>query len=418
MYRYAAKLALIFVLLWGTFSYVSVSQAAPLPQDPRPSDDDSGSGNGDSGGSSSDSSPSEVRCASLQGDVIHWGVGAMAGIGAKLSTGSWEISALSSSDGKYNLSGLGVGIATLHVDIPPAMQDTLTPLIQNAGVYLNCDYPTYANIAIYSGSEIDPPATIALTGPKNLSPDKEISIQVTVKNNLPNDITNVIVTSLMPSGLIATNVEVDSATDEQLKIIDGGDDGQLVAAFLDTVSSGDALDLLITVAVDDDVEVFGPIQQTATLFYRESAAVQASIDFTVGADNGSAPAAPTVEPVVVTPTLPIPAAQTDPTATPQAVEAEATAEATIEETETPTVEPTAAPENDEDFVPPNGLPKTGDTEIEITEPIPPDMLPVTGNNPFFGPDGKFNSILPVAAVGLGVLFILGYGLRSVRRTNE
>ncbi|MCB0208735.1 MAG: hypothetical protein KDJ52_05380 [Anaerolineae bacterium] len=418
MCRHATKLALIFVLLWGAFSYVSVSQAAPLPQDPRPSDGDSGEGGGgggDGGSDSSDSSASETRCASLQGDVIHWGVGAMAGIGSKLSTGSWEISATSSSDGKYSLGGLGVGIATLHVDIPPAMQDTLTPLIQNAGVYLNCDYPTIANLAIYSGSEIDPPATIELTGPKNLSSGNEIPIKVTIKNNLPNDITNVIVTSLMPSGLIATNVEAAAAEEDQLKIINGGADGQLVAAFLDTVASGDELNLFITVTVDDDAEVSGSVQQIATLFYRESAAAQAAIDFTIGSDNGAAPVAPLVEPVVVTPTLVISAAQTTPTETPAAVEAEATTEAMA----MPTVEPTVEAESDEDFVPPNGLPKTGDTEMEeVTEPIPPDMLPVTGNNPFFGPNGQINPMLAVAAAGLIVLIVLGYGLRSVRRTGE
>ena len=413
MSKHLTTLALMIALIWSTAA-VTIAYAGPLPQDPRPSDEGGGSGGGggsDGGGDSADSGSAASRCALVEGEVIHWGVGAMGGIGSKLSTGSWEVDATSSSNGTYSFGGLGTGIATLQVVLPPAMDDSLDPLIQNAGVYLNCDYTTVANIAVYSGSRVDPPATLEMSGPSALSPGAEIPIKLTVKNTLPNDITNVIVTSLMPAGLTATQVEAAATADENLKIVNGGDDGQLVAVFLDTIPSGAERNVFITVkAVDDQPSSSQKIRQTATLFYRESAADQAWLDFTIGTDDEPAPAAPIapiVEPISITPTLVIAAEAMTATTTPEAT-------ATPQPTQAPTTEPTAEAESEDDFVPPDGLPKTGDIEPEVVVEPPPDMLPVTGRVGFMA---EVESYLPLAGVSLTVLILLIFGVRSVRRTD-
>lgn len=411
MSKQLTTLALMIALIWSTAA-VTNAFAGPLLQDPRPSD--GGNGSGDSGsdgnGGSGDSDSAASRCALLEGEVLHWGVGVMGGIGSKLSTGSWEVDATSSSNGTYSFGGLGTGVATLHVVLPPALDDSLDPLIQNAGVYLNCDYTTIANIAVYSGPRVEPPATLEMTGPPTLSPGAEIPIKLTVKNTLPNDITNVIVTSLMPTGLTATQVKAASIADENLKIVNGGDDGQLVAVFLDTVPSGAERNIFITVKAADDQSSSGQIRQTATLFYRESAADQAWLDFNVGTNNEPAPVAPVapiVEPVTITPTLVIAAEAITPTATPEAT-------ATPQPTPAPTTEPTAEAESDDNFVPPGGLPKTGDTEPEVMIEPPPDMLPVTGRVGFMA---EIETFLPLAGVSLTILIVLIYGVRSVRRTD-
>ncbi|MCB0162883.1 MAG: DUF11 domain-containing protein [Anaerolineae bacterium] len=408
MSKQLTTLALMIALIWSTAT-LSIAYAGPLPQDPRPSDDGDGSSS-DDGHHSDDSDSAAERCAILQGEVLHWGVGALGGIGSKLSTGSWEVDATSSSNGTYSFGSLGTGIATLQVVLPPALDDSLDPLIQNAGVYLNCDYATIANIAVYSGPRVDPPATLEMTGPSTLSPGVEIPVKLTVKNTLPNDSTNVIVTSLMPAGLTATKVEAASIAAENLKIVNGGDDGQLVAVFLDTMPSGAERNVFITVKAAADQPNSGQIRQTATLFYRESAADQAWLDFTIGSDNEPAPAAPIVEPISITPTLVIAAQTITATATPEAT-------ATPQPTQPPTTEPTveAESEDEDNFVPPNGLPKTGDTEPESVAEPPPDMLPVTGR---IGIVAEVEPFLPLAGVSLTVLILLIYGVRSVHRTDR
>lgn len=411
MSKYLTTLALIITLVCS-MAYATTVAAGPLPQDPRPSDEGGGSGNdGDKGGggSSDDTDAATTGCAVLEGEMIHWGVGAMAGIGSKLSTGSWEADTTSSSNGAYSFGGLGTGIATLQVVLPPALDDSLDPLIQNAGVYLNCDYKTIANIAVHSGSRVDPPATLEMSGPSALSPGAEIPIKLTVKNNLPNDITNVVVTSLMPAGLTATQVEAAAIAAENLKIINGGDDGQLVAAYLDTIPSGAERNVFITVKAADDQPNSSQIRQTATLFYRESAADQAWLDFTIGTTGEPAPAAPVVEPASITPTLAIAAEAMVATTTP-----EPTPATTAPPTPAPASEPTAEVESEDDFVPPNGLPETGDTEPEVVAEPPPDMLPVTGQ---IGLMAQIETFLPLAGVSLTVLILFIYGVRSIRRTD-
>lgn len=126
MSKHLTTLALMIALIWSTAA-VTIAYASPLPQDPRPSDEGGGSGGGGSdsgGGDSADSGSAASRCALVEGEVIHWGVGAMGGIGSKLSTGSWEVDATSSSNGTYSFGGLGTGIATLQVVLPPAMDDS------------------------------------------------------------------------------------------------------------------------------------------------------------------------------------------------------------------------------------------------------------------------------------------------------
>ncbi|MFN8457934.1 MAG: hypothetical protein U0401_25335 [Anaerolineae bacterium] len=272
---------LLLGILW-----IGVAQAAPPAQDPRPpvntGDGAAGGGAGNNGGGNS--SP-ELRCAKLSGQVTNWGVGPKADIGTELKTGSWQATSISSSDGTFGYGGLGVGLAILHVVMSP--QDTLKPLIQDAGVYLSCDYPLVANIAVFSGEKIEPPATIEMsTSSQTINPGDDFSFTLTVKNNLPNEITNVIVTNMMPRGLKALQVS-SSTRPKDAQIVDGGSDGQLVVVNLDKLAKG--AKATITIKVNADIDLLGgtKIKNTATLFYRESFAHQASLDLTVS--NGEEP---------------------------------------------------------------------------------------------------------------------------------
>ncbi|MEW5961310.1 MAG: hypothetical protein AB1801_26610, partial [Chloroflexota bacterium] len=199
-------------VVWLGLLLVSAAQA----QDPRPPVDKGGGGNGGGNGGSPPSGigggggggggSATSACASVSGQVINWGFGPQQGVGVELKTGSWQAATASASDGNYSLGGLGVGVARLNVAIAPALTGELQPAVQDAGVYLNCNFPTVANLAV-SGSEIEAPVSLEMAGPTGLAADSSIPLRLTVKNGLPNEITNVIVTDLMPAGLVAVEVK-------------------------------------------------------------------------------------------------------------------------------------------------------------------------------------------------------------------
>jgi hypothetical protein len=434
------------ILLLGPI-FLSAAQASPPAQDPRPT---AGNGNGGAGGGGGvdgdeDRSPTELRCASLTGQVITWGVGGAGEITTELSTGSWQASAISASDGNYSYGGLGVGIATLRVLLAPAQVEHLQPLIQNASIYLNCDFPTIANLALFSGPHIEPPVTIQMSAPARLSPGSDTQIRLIVNNDLPNEITNVIVTNLMPLGLVALDVPTVSTPSENVKIINGGDDGQLVVVYLDKVAAGDEANIIITVTTAEDIPANTQIRNTATLFYRESAAVQAWFDFTVGYGGPAAPAAATLSapsPEATSTPGPQPSATPAPAVTPtdsltSTVESE-TAEDSEPPSATSTISAISQVESEtaeEEFVPPpealppgggplpEALPSGGDPPPEPLPPgggdaVPQDLLPITGKDMGQSSNRLLNIdpgiILPLSLLGLIGLASLAYGLRSYR----
>jgi hypothetical protein len=163
--------------------------------------------------------------------------------------------------------------------------------------------------------------------------------------------------------------------------------------YFDRLASGDEVNIRITIMGATDLPAATQVTSTATLFYRESAADQVSVDFTIGRG------------VVVAPAI---EATAEIEATPEAAEVAFTATPQPEPTDTPTSEvssePTADSESGEEFVPPGGLPITGD------DFVPPGLLPVTGENIL--PDTGAGILAPLGGFGLVTLAIVGYYVRS------
>lgn len=403
---FARMMSLAAMVLVAGLVFLSTAQAAPpaqdpLPtvefetpvsQDPRPPVDDGTDGTGGQGDGGGGGSADNL-CASLSGQVLNWGVGGISGVVAELLTGSWQTSATSGSDGNYGFGGLGVGVARLRVTQAPTQQ--LTPSIQDAGVYLNCNYPIIANIAVYSGSDFDPPATIDLSAPVTLLPGSEVPLKITIRNDLPNDITNVVVTDLLPQNLVPLEITTSASSGAETQLVNGGDDGQLAVVYFERLRPGAEVNIFITVMLAEGVSQGTEINNKATLFYRESVAVQDGITLTVGDEEEPAQieAPATAEPALSTPEAALPA-------TPEG-EARATPAAVTESTP---VSPTVEAE-EESFVPPDNMPGTGDSFLP-----PPDLLPTTGDEallPEMLPETGLSPVwIPVGGVVLaGIAFV-------------
>ncbi len=391
------------ILLAGLFT-LSVARAAPLFQDPRPPVDRDGNGGGEggAGGGGNGDGSDQLTCASLDGQVLNWGFGPEANVTVELSTGSWNVTSASASDGRYGFGGLGVGVAKLRLILAPEQQSQLQPWVQEAAVYLNCDFHTVANLAVFSGSQIEPPATIEMFAPATLTTDSRTPLRLTVINGLPTEISDVIVTDLIPPGLVALEVQAASAEPQNMKIIDGGDDGQLVVVHLDNLPAGAEANIFVTIAAAAEVPDGTQITNTATLFYRESVADQTRIDFTVGQGAGVAPSQVTA---------PAPEAEASP-----AAEAAVTPTSQVEPASTPLPAPTTEEEGEAFVPPPENVPTTGENLI------PPGLLPTTGEDalvpPALLPETGFGLILPLSGAGLVGLAILAHLLRASTRSKE
>ncbi len=403
---------LVASLLFGT-ALISTASANPPLQDPRPPNGGNGE-TGDAGNGAGSGASSNPTCAALKGQVINWGVGGMGGVVAELKTGSWQVATASASDGNYGFGGLGVGVVKLHVVLPSGQTGKLAPVIQDAGIYLSCDIPLYVNIALFKGARINPPASITLSAPPNLSAGENTVIRLAVKNTLPNEITNVVVTNLMPNGLTALSATTANSGDD-IRLIDGGAEGQLAYFNLNSLAAGAEENILLTVAVDKDLPEGAQIRNTATLFYKESAADQDWVDFTVGG-AGVAPAGvpATAVPVEIeTETTPQPEATAAPLPT-----SAPTITTTTTLTATAILTETAGElDEGENFVPPGDLPTTGDVFLP-----PPSLLPETGQELFAAPETLPNTgvspLLPFSGVGLGGIAFLIHYLRFARRNRD
>ncbi len=385
----------------------STAFAAPLTQDERPpvnggDNGDGGSGGaggtGDGGNGNNDVNTDTAGCAVVKGQALNWGFGPEPNVGIQLTDGGWQVNTASATDGNYGIGGLGVGVATLHVSLAPGQEAALRPLVQDAGIYLNCGFPTIANLAVFSGDTIDPPATIAVEANGTLAADSRVALRYTIENNLPNQITNVIVTDLLPPGLIALDVQATTAQSAQ--IIPNSEGGQLVMVYLNTLDSGDQANILVTLTAGADLPVGRRLSNNATLFYAESVAHQTRLEFTVGQAavvpvdtvEFTAPQAVEVEPEPTTEPEP------SPTPTPEPV---------------PTAEPEAVETDEEEFIPPPPkMPTTGE------EFVPPGLLPTTGDNfipPEMLPETGLGLLLPVGGLGLMGLALAAHLLRIRRK---
>ncbi len=215
-----------------------------------------------------------TSCASLYGTALNWGFGNQGDIGLHLSDGGWHADAVTAGDGRYNFGNLGSGVGILTVD-PGALP--LTPMVNHAAVRLLCGVAVQANIGLYSGDVRPTPPAYLLWQPDaaDIAPGQRLTLTLTVRNTLPNPISNVILTDLFPAGLSIEGAQASQGTVEVLE-------GRMLTVLLGTVASGGEEAVTVTVQAAETLSAGAELSNVATLFYAESAADQSAVTVRVG----------------------------------------------------------------------------------------------------------------------------------------
>jgi len=278
------KILIGFSLVVSLLMALAPGLSAQGPMEPtrvRPTVDPGGGGGGGGGGGNqqasirtSDDSAANTNCAALYGQAIHWGVGDLGNVNLSLHDGGWGMEQMTSGDGRYNFGALGVGSGILTVN---SGQSELKPMVDHAAIRLSCDFAIQANIGVYGGDQRPtPPGQLSMkASAKTVSPGQIMTIILTVKNTLPNPISQVIVTDLFPKGLTVEDVKTSRGQVELLN-------GELLTVIVGSVPQDGQEEITIWVSVDDDLVDGMMLSNTATLFYAESAADQASLTLNIG----------------------------------------------------------------------------------------------------------------------------------------
>jgi uncharacterized repeat protein (TIGR01451 family) len=372
---------LLSLVLWPT----AALSAPPGQSGPRPTVEftpTSAPGNGGLGGPSTAADsirPPGDTCANAQGQVLLWGAGGMGDVSLQLDGGSWQVYRVSASDGRYDFGALGEGVGILRVRLGEEASKSLQPMINNAAVPLTCDHPPRVNVGIYSGSRRpQPPGEIWMQADSStLVPGGTITYRLLVRNALPTDLSQAIVTDLLPDGMRL--LEVDSSAG-RVEV----SEGQLVTVYLGDMASGAEERIDIKARIWRGLQPGKKVLNSAALFYAESAADQAWLNLPVGG----------LEAVAVT----AEEAQAGETAATEAPGVAAEEEPAVASSDEPAVEAT-----------PGAVAETS-TEAAEAQEAEPAGLPPTGFNLTFG--------LPALLLAGIVMLLLAQGFIAIADSPE
>jgi uncharacterized repeat protein (TIGR01451 family) len=218
-----------------------------------------------------------TNCTSVRGLVVNWGYQNEPGVTLRLTGDSYELTQVSTSDGRYEFAGLGQGYAILQPLLTDSQRKTLAVHTDQVAVPLKCDLPAIANMGLYSGGKRpQPPASLTVMADKTTAaPGSSLRFQFKVRNGLPNDISNVIVTDLFPAPLQIVSAEAGRGEPEALG-------GRMFALPLGVIHSGEEVSATVTVQVDPSARSGEQVVNRTTLLYAESMADQVVSAITIG----------------------------------------------------------------------------------------------------------------------------------------
>jgi hypothetical protein len=261
---------LLASLLFGLV--VSPATGAGPAQPPRPPFEGGGGGKWEDEGDK-DEGKLPPKYAVVRGEVVNWGYRNEPGINLSLGNGGWELTQVTSDDGRYLFGPLGGGLAILRLNLPeevPLKAASREVVLQTTGEYSD---DIVANFALYGGEEKpQPPAYLTVTAnPANVRPGDQVTFELKLQNDLPNGISKVKILHLMPWELIPTEIQGE----EQVAVMICDDPinkhvGRLVTVEMGEVAQGAVKNLKIVATLDKQAAPGVEIGVSSTLLYAES----------------------------------------------------------------------------------------------------------------------------------------------------
>jgi uncharacterized repeat protein (TIGR01451 family) len=313
-----------------------------------------GGGGGGVGGGGDGEGPVPPKSSVVHGTVLNWGFGGQPRANLHLGDGGWQLSTTSDDNGYYIFGNLGAGVTELRLLLAPG--DTFTIALRDIPIRLTGTNEVIANLPVYTGEQLpQSPVRLKMTvSPAQARPGSKVKYTISLENGLPNGISHVIISDMLPQGLGSIEATTTRGSVDVLERLVTADIGEAAKGAVETVE--------IVAVIDPRIGAATPLENYATLLYAESIAAQASADLVI-TNRPVAAAQATSTPL---PTRP-PAATATPA--PAAISVPATAS------------PTA--------------------EVPMGTPVVPAALPVTG--------GEF---LPFTSLALALLVFLAHRLRS------
>jgi len=310
-FRRGATVVVVVALLL-LLSFTILSSAEPTAAQQRPTLTFTPAGDTSSGTGPSASGLSE--CQSICGQVIN--LEANSGeAGQTVRFGGVGLETTTDANGNYAFGRLGQDVGFLNVIIPE--ESDLRAATENIPLAPIPGQIIIANLGVYRDRQVAPLLAPSVRAePGWVRPGQQVTFTVQVENSLPNKISGVMVTDLLPEGLLLAGVTSDHGDVYQR--------GNYGAAFIGDLASGEAATVAFIADVGADA-ASGTRTNQVSLAYREHAAAQAVTTVGIGR------AAPTAVPANAAP----PTATSAPAATTSTVaptRTSATASATLPST--------------------------------------------------------------------------------------
>jgi hypothetical protein len=280
---------LLALLLAGLTALPATGTGPQQGPPPRPFLSGEGSEGGGLAGGGQEGTP-PLKNSVIKGVVINWGYRPEPGVTLRLGDGGWELTQVTSTDGRYLFGPLGSGLAVLKVDLPPG--SPLRPAAREVVVQTSGDDGIVANFALYNGDEVPrPPAHLTVaTSPAGVGPGDRVTFSLKAQNDLPNGISEVLVTLLLPRDLVPQEVRPSCGT---VVIYDNPMSlhiGRLVTVRMGSIPQGGTETADVVAVLDKNVEPGTTLESVATLLYAESVMDQAVAKVEVGGVSGVRPA--------------------------------------------------------------------------------------------------------------------------------
>ncbi len=217
--------------------------------------------------------PTVVQDASFEnnvkGMVVNWAYRNESDFPVSLSGGGWNVDAKTDGNARFAFQALGEGVAVLNPII--AKGSGLEPMTVDLAFLVSGPADRAINLGVYGGSQYPTGLPMAIqmqSSAARVDPGQEVQFVVDVKNEMPHTVHEVMVTDLMPDGLMPTYIESSAG----LPWIGG----QFAAASIGSLDEGQSAVVTITAQLAPDASADRAVTNRANVIYQESVALQAS----------------------------------------------------------------------------------------------------------------------------------------------